>query len=104
MIRKAFIMQINEGAEAEYERRHNPIWKDLEAILKRHGVHNYSIFLHVQTRQLFAYVEVEDPTRWEAIALTPECRRWWRYMSDLMSCNLDGSPRSMDLTEVFHLA
>jgi len=44
MIRKSFVMQLNRGAEAEYRRRHNPVWEELERTLRAHGVHNYSIF------------------------------------------------------------
>ena len=51
-------MSVNAGCEAEYERRHRPIWAELEAVLKAYGSHNYSIFLHPQTRQLFGYVEI----------------------------------------------
>ena len=77
MIRKSFVMAVNPGCQAEYRRRHNPIWPELEQVLKSHGATNYSIFLHQATNQLFAYVEVEDEARWSAIALTPECQRWW---------------------------
>ncbi|NBS07630.1 MAG: L-rhamnose mutarotase [Verrucomicrobia bacterium] len=56
-IRKAFVMSVNPGQEKEYETRHRPVWPELEAVLKKHGVHNYSIFLHSETRQLFAYAE-----------------------------------------------
>jgi hypothetical protein len=59
-IRKAFIMSVNAGAEAEYEKRHNPIWPELEKVLKDHGVSNYSIFLHAETHQLFGYAEIES--------------------------------------------
>ncbi|MDV2018469.1 L-rhamnose mutarotase, partial [Escherichia coli] len=45
MIRKAFIMQVNPDAHEEYQRRHNPIWPELEAVLKSHGAHNYAIYL-----------------------------------------------------------
>lgn len=103
MIRKAFVMSVIEGRETEYENRHNPIWSDLEQTLKAHGVHNYSIFLHPETRQLFAYVEIEDEERWNAIAQTESCQRWWAHMSDLMPTNPDKSPISLDLKEVFHL-
>ena len=103
MIRKAFVMSVNAGREAEYERRHRPIWPELEAVLKRHGVHNYSIFLHPETRQLFGYVEVEDEARWAAIARTDVCRRWWRYMREVMPARPDDSPVSVELREVFHL-
>jgi L-rhamnose mutarotase len=103
MIRKAFVMSVNAGCEAEYQRRHSPIWAELESVLKAHGVHNYSIFLHPQTRQLFGYVEIEDEQRWASIAATPECRRWWKHMGDVMPSNADNSPVSQDLREVFHL-
>ena len=103
MIRKAFVMSVNAGAEAEYERRHRPIWQELHDVLKAHGVHNYSIFLHPETRQLFAYVEIENEERWNAVAETDPCKRWWAYMGDVMPSNPDNSPVSLDLKEVFHL-
>ena len=103
MIRKAFLMHVNPGQEEEYERRHNPIWEDLQQVLKDHGVSNYSIYLHPETRQLFGYVELEDEERWSAIAETEPCRRWWAYMRDIMPSNPDDSPRLTELREVFHL-
>ncbi|MDX1682404.1 MAG: L-rhamnose mutarotase [Phycisphaeraceae bacterium] len=103
MIRKAFVMSVHEGREAEYADRHQPIWPELETVLKEHGVHNYSIFLHPQTRQLFAYVEIEDSAKWEAIAETDVCRRWWDHMADLMPAEPDNRPVATDLQEVFHL-
>ena len=103
MIRKAIVMSVHPGHEAEYERRHGPIWPELEAVLKAHGVHNYSIFLHAETRQLFAYAEIEDEARWAAIARTEVCQRWWKHMGDVMPSNVDHSPVARDLREVFHL-
>ncbi len=104
MIRKAFAMSVNAGAEQEYARRHQPIWDDLTAVLKAHGAHNYSIFLDPATRMLFGYVEIEDEARWAAIAKTDACQRWWQYMGDIMPSNPDHSPVSRGLNEVFHLA
>jgi L-rhamnose mutarotase len=103
MIRKAFMMSVNAGQEAEYEKRHRPIWKELEDALRKHGVHNYSIYLHPETRQLFGYVEIEDESRWNAIAQTPICRKWWKHMAGIMPSNPDNSPKSLELREVFHL-
>jgi L-rhamnose mutarotase len=59
-IRKAFVMSVHPGVEEEYENRHNPIWPELEKVLKDHGVSNYSIFLHAETRQLFGDAEIES--------------------------------------------
>lgn len=103
MIRKAFVMSVNAGSEEEYEKRHNPVWRELLDTLKEHGAHNYSIFLHPETRQLFAYVEIEDQERWDAIAQTGICRKWWAHMGDIMPANSDNSPVSTDLREVFHM-
>jgi L-rhamnose mutarotase len=103
MIRKAFVMSVNPGSEQEYQRRHSPIWPELEQTLKAHGVHNYSIFLHPQTGQLFGCVEIEDQARWDAIARTDICRKWWAHMQDVMPTKPDHSPRSVELKEVFHL-
>jgi len=103
LIRKAFVMSVHPGFEEEYEKRHRPIWPELEAVLRAHGVHNYSIFLHPETRQLFAYAEIESEEQWDAIARTPECRRWWAFMKDIMPSNPDSSPASLNLREVFHI-
>jgi L-rhamnose mutarotase len=103
VIRKAFRMSVDPDRHAEYLRRHNPIWQDLEAALVAHGVRCYSIFLDPQTSDLFAYAEIESEERWAAIASTDVCRRWWQSMRTIMPSNPDGSPVSRDLTEVFHL-
>ena len=103
MIRKSLVMQLRPGCEQEYETRHNPIWPELEATLKSHGVLNYSIFLHPTTRQLFAYAEIEDDARWQAIAQTAVCQRWWAHMRELMDTNPDNSPVAVALREVFHI-
>jgi L-rhamnose mutarotase len=103
MIRKAFRMSVDQGQEEEYVRRHNPIWQELSDMLVAHGVRTYSIFLDRQTGDLFAYVEIENEERWSAIAATDVCRRWWRYMSEVMPSQSDGEPVSRPLPEVFHL-
>jgi L-rhamnose mutarotase len=103
MIRKAFVLRVHAGQEKEYARRHQPIWAELAAVLKAHGAHNYSIFLDPATRQLFGVVEIEDEARWDAVARTDVCQRWWKHMRDLMPSHPDNSPVSKDLVEVFHL-
>jgi L-rhamnose mutarotase len=103
MLRKAFKMSVHPDAHAEYERRHKPIWKELEDALISHGLHRYSIFVEPRTSELFAYAEIESEERGRAIASTEVCQRWWRHMRDLMLTNADNSPWAVDLREVFHL-
>lgn len=97
MIRKAFVMQVNADAHEEYQRRHNPIWPELEAVLKSHGAHHYAIYLDQERNLLFATVEIESEERWNAVASTDVCQRWWKHMRDVMPANPDNSPVSAEL-------
>jgi L-rhamnose mutarotase len=103
MIRKAFIMTVHAGHEAEYQQRHQPIWPELEQVLRDHGVHSYSIFFDSHSRNLFAYAEIANEAQWAAIATTDVCQRWWKSMRHLMPTNNDHSPLSTPLNEIFHL-
>jgi len=96
-------MTLKPGCQAEYARRHRAIWPELQAVLKQHGVSNYSIFLERDTDRLFAYAEIESEQQWQQIAATDACRRWWAYMKELMHTNADDSPVAVALDEVFHL-
>ncbi len=103
MMRKSYVMQLFPGFEAEYKKRHDELWPELEAVLKSHGVSNFSISLHPETKQLFAHVEIECETRWGAIADTEPCQKWWAYMRDIMETNEDHSPKEIQLNELFFL-
>ena len=103
MIRKAFKMKLNEGQRVEYEKRHNPIWPELQKVLKKHGVSNYSIFFDSDTHTLFGYAEIESEEKWNSIADAPICKKWWEYMAPLMETNEDNSPVSKELESVFYL-
>ncbi|EFW0797355.1 L-rhamnose mutarotase, partial [Shigella sonnei] len=48
-------------------------------------------------------VEIESEERWNAVASTDVCQRWWKYMTDVMPANPDNSPVSSELQEVFYL-
>ena len=102
-MRKAFVMKLRPGCRREYERRHGSIWPELKAVLKEHGVSSYSIFVHSDSDQLFAYAEIESEARWLEIAQAESCQKWWAHMKDLMLTNDDNSPATINLDEVFHL-
>lgn len=104
MVRKAFVMRLHATAHDEYRRRHDAIWPELAVALRDHGVSSYSIFLDPARSLLFAYVELQSVERWNAIAATEVCQRWWAFMRDLMETHADHSPVSDDLAEVFHLS
>ncbi|MBN1998875.1 L-rhamnose mutarotase [candidate division KSB1 bacterium] len=102
-MRIAFKMKLKEGYAGEYDHRHNPIWPELESVLINHGVVDYTIFLDQDTNDLFGYAEIEDMEKWQKIAQTDVCQRWWKYMAPLMEVNEDYSPKSKDLRQVFHI-
>ena len=102
-MRSAWVMKLKPGHQGEYETRHNPIWPELQDVLRQRGVRNYSIFLDRETDRLFAYAEIESEELWAGIAQTEVCQRWWAYMKDLMLTNDDNSPVAINLDEVFHL-
>ena len=101
MERLAFVMHINEGCEAEYEKRHDEIWPELAELISNAGVRNYSIYLHGLT--LFAYLETDDPAALDAMKENEIMWKWWRYMEPLMECNDDSAPKIESIREVFHL-
>ena len=104
MKRKAFRMKVYSDKIQEYTKRHNPIWPELQKVLKEHGVQNYSIFLDSETHSLFGYAEIESEEKWRSIAETEICKKWWTHMADLMETNNDDSPISVDLESVFYLS
>ncbi|MBX2921612.1 MAG: L-rhamnose mutarotase [Chitinophagaceae bacterium] len=103
MQRLAFKMKLHKGFEAEYEKRHNELWPELQALLKQTGIREYSIFLDQETNVLFGYLQVADPLAMDALPQQPVMKRWWHYMKDIMDVNADESPVSIPLKEVFYM-
>lgn len=105
MIRKAFLIYAKPGMANEYQKRHNPIWPKMEDVLKKHGVSNYSIFLHEDTGALFGYLEIEDEDLFRRIGETDVCQHWWKYMKEVLVSESDENPMAKEeiLKEVFHL-
>jgi L-rhamnose mutarotase len=103
MRRYAFKMTLKPGYEAEYQRRHDEIWPELQAALTEAGVHDYSIFLDEETLTLFAVQKLAPDSTHDALPLHPLVKKWWAYMADLMETHPDHEPVSTPLKEVFHL-
>jgi len=103
MQRVAFKMQLHQGFEEEYQKRHEQLWPELEQLLKGSGINNYSIFLDKTTNSLFGVLNVDDKTKLDELPSDPVMKKWWAYMKDIMESNLDNSPVSIPLEEVFYL-
>lgn len=103
MARVAFKMRLFKGQEVEYKRRHDQIWPELQALLKKHGITDYSIFLDEETNVLFGVLNIDDPRLLDKLPEEPVMQKWWSYMKDIMETNQDNSPISISLKEVFYL-
>ena len=103
MNRIAFKMKLHRGKEAEYKRRHNELWPELEQLLKQAGIEDYSIFLDEETNDLFGILKIEDSKQLDELPKHPVMKKWWAYMKDIMESNADNSPVSVPLKEVFYL-
>ncbi|MBU1174988.1 MAG: L-rhamnose mutarotase [Alphaproteobacteria bacterium] len=100
----AFKMMLNKGMEAEYRRRHDAIWPELEEALREAGVRDYSIHLDRETSILFAVMWRRTDHGLDALATTEVMRRWWVHMADLMQTHPDNEPVSVPLETVFHMS
>ena len=103
MQRVAFKMQLHKGFEAEYAKRHEKLWPELEVLLKDTGIKEYSIFLDETTLSLFGVLKIDDRIKLDELPSQPVMQKWWAYMKDIMDSNPDHSPVSVPLKEVFYL-
>ena len=104
MKRNAFKMKLKPGFEAEYKKRHDEIWPELEAEISKAGVSDYSIFLDEETLTLFAVQKLTDDKTAGDLPEAAIVKKWWAYMADIMETNADNSPVTVPLKEVFHMA
>ena len=58
-MRLAWLMKLKPGHAAIYKRKHDEIWPEMLALMRRDGTRNFSIFRH--GRLLFAYQERDAP-------------------------------------------
>ncbi len=98
--RRAWIMTLKPGAEAEYKRRHDSIWPELKNALLDSGVTSFSIYRH--GLMLFAYQE-RDPAVAPPDKPVPVFWQWWREMAPLMETLPDARPVQTPIEEVFNL-
>jgi L-rhamnose mutarotase len=103
MTRHAFVMRLKAGCEAEYKKRHDEIWPDLKAELRKAGISDYSIYLDRKTNTLFAFQHRADDATDGELPGKEVVRKWWHMMKDVMDTNPDESPVSDDLAEMFHM-
>ena len=106
MQRVCFTLQVKPERIEAYRAIHKNVWPEMQAALRRHGWHNYSLFLRPDGL-LIGYVETPDFER--AVAgMQDEAinARWQAHVKDLFAeLASDAADTAMQpLEEVFHLA
>lgn len=96
-------MYLKPGMKAEYKKRHDELWPELEALIRSTGVFDYSIFLDEETNILFGVQKQDGEQSSQDLGGNPIVQKWWAYMADIMETNPDNSPVTIPLDEVFYL-
>lgn len=100
---QAFKMKLKPGFENEYRQRHEAIWPELKALLKKAGIDDYAIFLDRETNTLFAIQKTHGEQGSQDLGSHEIVKKWWAFMADIMETNPDNSPVSVPLYEVFYM-
>jgi L-rhamnose mutarotase len=98
-MRQAWVMKLKPGNEALYKQRHDEIWPEMLALMKRRGTRTYSIYRYGLL--LFAYQERDEQVP-APPTVDPIVWRWWEMMAPLMETNSDFSPVQEPVEEMFH--
>ena len=96
-------MQLKPGFQEEYKKRHDEIWPDLSALLKKAGIKDYSIFLDEKSGCLFGVHWLDESNELASLPQESIMKKWWAYMADFMETNPDHSPIVKPLRMVFHM-
>lgn len=96
-------MKLKPGIVAEYKKRHDEIWPELQKELRAAGVSDYSIFFDAETLTLFAIQKLADKNTASDLRHLPIVQKWWNYMAPLMEVHADNSPVTTPLAEVFYM-
>ncbi len=106
MKRVGFLLKVRADKIEEYKARHQAVWPEMLAALRRHGWHNYSLFMR-EDGLLFGYLETPESFRAALDGMAKEeiNRTWQEYMAPFFE-GLGGAHADegmAELVEVFHL-
>lgn len=87
----AWVLGVRPGCEEEYKQRHDELWPEMDATLRKSGIRNYHIFRHGLT--LFGYFETDDlQATIDYLKTDPINARWSESMAPIMQ--IDINPRT----------
>lgn len=106
MQRVGFLLKVKEDKIEEYKQRHQAVWPEMQEALRRHGWHNYSLFM-AEGGLLFGYFETEESFAAALAGMDKEevNARWQAFMAPYFEAPPGSRPdqNMVQLQEVFHL-
>lgn len=104
--RVGFILKVKAELIAEYKRHHQAVWPEMLEALRRHGWHNYSLFMR-EDGTIFGYVETANGLEAAVAGMSnePVNARWQAFMAPYFEALSHSRPdESMaQIEEIFHL-
>lgn len=84
----AWVLGVRPGCEEEYKQRHDELWAEMDATLRKSGIRNYHIFRHGLT--LFGYFETDDlQATIDYLKTDPVNAKWSESMAPIMQIDID---------------
>jgi L-rhamnose mutarotase len=99
--RRAFSLQLEPGALAEYKEKHDNIWPEMVEEIGRLGIARMTAF--AADPVIFYYSEVLDEGAWDALWASEVHDRWAEMFKSLIAFNEDEQVDAQFMTEIFHL-
>ncbi len=97
-----FGLRLRAGCEAEYRRRHDALWPDMQDALRGAGILHYEIHLYRPEGILFAFMIRRTDHTMDRLAEQAVFHRWRAHMADILEQTNDG-PLRLDLEHMFTL-
>lgn len=104
MERLCFFIDLENGAEAEYERRHHELWPDMRDALLEAGYTNYSLFRRGTTVVGYAECVPDIESVSAAMAAAEVTPRWNASFAGVIKSITDEHGRLLRADEVWHLS
>ncbi len=106
MKRVGFLLKVKEDKIEEYKKHHENVWPEMLEALRRHGWHNYSLFMS-KDGLLFGYFETPESFQaaLEGMAQEEINTKWQEFMAPYFE-GIGGKHADemmIELEEVFHL-
>jgi L-rhamnose mutarotase len=105
MKRIGFLLKVKEELIEEYKAHHQNVWPEMQEALRRHGWHNYSLFMRPDGL-MFGYFEAAESFQASLDGMAKEeiNAKWQEIMTPYFE-SASGRPdeNMAELEEVFHL-